>query len=533
MTSQFNNYYPIDNYSQNFNLLEKFQSTASNKAVNAVAEQIVNKIPNISKKNAQKKAKTILKATGPLTKKELGPNKINTKDINDIAISAVAENILQAKPKMSVPEAREKAINIIKPTKPRTPTIKPQIFKIAKELVTTVPGTTPKQAVATAMKRLKVPTKKATKSTKKVTTKPGKKVTTKPTRKVGRPHSSHVQFTEKDIQDVTKWQQEKWPNKSPKTNRNFAIYLLETSRHSLGYLKGNDSARKNWARIVARKNKNTSKSTKKVSKSKIKKETLLLGNVQLINGHTYKCISKGNNLYRAENNQLRRYPNEAIAKSWNSDWDSNIKKIDCKVNRIFFGRPMSLSPQVPKKTLPSTKKVYKPHSSHVKFTDKDILDVSSWLKEKHPKSSATSIRNYAIYQLKTSRHSLGYLKGNASARKAWADHLARMKKTTKKPSSIKSTKKPSSIRSTKKPSSIRSTKKPSSGIKYPPGRKVTTKPGKKVTTKPGRKVPTKPVGDKIKVAVRDALVSSKQPVLVKASTKEQAQKIANTIAINK
>lgn len=96
------------------------------------------------------------------------------------------------------------------------------------------------------------------KLTSKSTSKSSKKVSSKP-------HSSHIKYTAQDIFDVTKWQQEKWPNNSTETNNKWAIYLLKTSPHSLDYLKGNASARAVWAKVSA-KNKKTSKPSKKVSK---------------------------------------------------------------------------------------------------------------------------------------------------------------------------------------------------------------------------------------------------------------------------
>jgi len=327
MASQFNNFYPIDNYSQNFNLLENFESTTTDKSVAVVAEKITKKLPSVSKKNAEKQAKTILDVTRPLAKKALATKQVLTKkDVNDVAVVAVAQHVLKASPNISVSQANQKAINIVKPTSRPTrkatskatsrptrkvtskstsrptskstsrptrkstsrptrkvaskstsrptrkavskstsrpkrkatskPTLNPATYKptiraIAKQLVKTVPGVTPKQAVKQAIKTLKA--------------------TSKPT-KVRRPNSSHNDAyykanpnrLEQDILDVSKWLQEKHPNKSPTSYRNYAIYQLRTSRHSLGYLKGNASARTAWAGYLkSLKNKKTSRPTSK------------------------------------------------------------------------------------------------------------------------------------------------------------------------------------------------------------------------------------------------------------------------------
>ena len=311
MASQFNNFYPIDNYSQDFNLLENFESTTTDKSVAVLAEKITKKLPSISKRNAEKQAKTILDVTRPLAKKALATKQVLTKkDVNDVAVVAVAQHVLKASPKISVSEANQKAVNIVKPTRKATskstsrptrkatsrptskstskstsrptrkatsrptrkatskstsrptrkatsrPTLNPATYKptiraIAKQLIKTVPGVTPKQAVKQAIKTLKA------------TSKPTKKVT-----KVRKPNSSHNDAYykanpnrwEQDILDVSKWLQEKHPNKSPTSYRNYAIYQLRTSRHSLGYLKGNMSARAAWAAYLqSLKNKKTSR----------------------------------------------------------------------------------------------------------------------------------------------------------------------------------------------------------------------------------------------------------------------------------
>jgi len=291
MASQFNNFYPIDNYSQDFNLLENFESTTTDKSVAVVAEKITKKLPSISKKNAEKQAKTILDVTRPLAKKALATKQVlSKKDVNDVAVVAVAQHVLKASPNISVSQANQKAVNIVKPTSRPTrkvtskstsrptskstsrptskstsrptrkatskPTLNPATYKptiraIAKQLVKTVPGVTPKQAVKQAIKTLKA--------------------TSKPT-KVRKPNSSHNDAYykanpnrwEQDILDVSKWLQEKHPNKSPTSYRNYAIYQLRTSRHSLGYLKGNMSARTAWAGYLkSLKNKKTSRPTSK------------------------------------------------------------------------------------------------------------------------------------------------------------------------------------------------------------------------------------------------------------------------------
>jgi len=177
MTSQFDNYYPIDNYSQDFNLLENFEFTKADKSDDVLAGKIINKLPSISKNNANKKAKaiTIVKST---------------------------RNLIQ------------------------NPTNKPIIHAVAKQIIKTVPNVTPKQAVKHAIQTLKTPEIRS--------------------KKIRTPHSSHVNYTEQDILDVSRWLQEKHPKKSATSIRNFAIYQLKTSRHSLEYLKGNTAARAAW-----------------------------------------------------------------------------------------------------------------------------------------------------------------------------------------------------------------------------------------------------------------------------------------------
>jgi len=97
--------------------------------------------------------------------------------------------------------------------------------------------------------------------------------------------------------------------------------------------------------------------------------------------------------------------------------------------------------RLPKKSTSksSRKLLSKPHSSHVKFTLQDILDVTKWQQEKWPRKSLEFNNKLAIHLLKTSHHSLDYLKGNAAARAAWAKFIKKNSRLNKKVS--KSTKK--------------------------------------------------------------------------------------------
>jgi hypothetical protein len=100
-----------------------------------------------------------------------------------------------------------------------------------------------------------------------------KKATSKRSKKVSlKRHSSHNKYTAQDILDVTKWQQEKWPNKSIEFNNKRAIHLLNTSHHSLAYLKGNAAARADWVKISARNKMKLSNKTSKTIKEKFEND---------------------------------------------------------------------------------------------------------------------------------------------------------------------------------------------------------------------------------------------------------------------
>jgi len=90
--------------------------------------------------------------------------------------------------------------------------------------------------------------------------------------------------------------------------------------------------------------------------------------------------------------------------------------------------------RLPKKSTSksSRKLLSKPHSSHVKFTLQDILDVTKWQQEKWPRKSLEFNNKRAIHLLKTSHHSLDYLKGNADARAAWAKFIKKNSRLNKK-----------------------------------------------------------------------------------------------------
>lgn len=104
--------------------------------------------------------------------------------------------------------------------------------------------------------------------------------------------------------------------------------------------------------------------------------------------------------------------------------------------------------RLPKKsTLKSSKKLSsKPHSSHVKFTPQDILDVTKWQQEKWPRNSIEINNKRAIHLLKTSSHSLDYLKGNTAARAVWAKFIEKNKKNSRLSKKVlKATKKVSKV----------------------------------------------------------------------------------------
>ena len=152
-----------------------------------------------------------------------------------------------------------------------------------------------------------------------------------------------------------------------------------------------------------------------------------------------------------ENKSLLKIPNaEKLSKKVSKKVSKNVSKKVSKetpnAEKPFKKVSKNVSKKVSKKTPNAeksskkvskkvSKKIYNPHSSHIHYTEADIVAVSKWLKVKHPNNSDESIRNTAISQLKTSHRSINYLKGNATARSDW--HKAQLKKQAKAKAEVK------------------------------------------------------------------------------------------------